>query len=287
MVKPKICIVIPYFGCWPEWTEIFFESCRLNCFVNWVILNDAPHLAPNPPQNVQIKPLSLDVFLRGVRSTLGLRLPWNNSYKICDLRPAFGHIFRDIFVGYNYFGWGDLDVIYGDMGKFFSYDMLDHDCISFCDSHLNGHLCLVRNTEQTRYWYRDLPDWKQRMENPEYTHFDELPPSKLPIQFRIYCEESFNTPLSPYICWTDGTFEFPTEWYWRNGVLTNDKDGDREFLYLHFMHWKGGWWPRQCGNAQWENLARLVHLEPGECRKGFCINEYGFFPLAETRRNVS
>jgi hypothetical protein len=47
------------------------------------------------------------------------------------------------------------------------------------------------------------------------------------------------------------------------------------------MHWKGGWWPRLCGNAQWEGLDRLVHVESGEARHGFRINERGFFPLTK------
>ena len=48
------------------------------------------------------------------------------------------------------------------------------------------------------------------------------------------------------------------------------------------MHWKGGDWPRACGNAQWERLPRIVHADPGQAARGFRINERGFFPLAET-----
>ena len=277
----KVCIVIPYFGDWPEWAELFFETCRFNPSIHWIILNNCPDKAPFPPENIEIRYCTLSDLLRRAESALDISIAWDVAYKVCDLRLAFGHIFCDFFKNYSYYGWGDLDVVYGNMSKFLSEEVLSNDCVSFCDKHLNGHLCIFRNTEATRYAYRALPDWRERMTNPEYTHFDELAPTELPAFLRTYCKESFNTPLSPYIPWTNGRFEFPREWYWRDGILTNDKDGDQDFLYLHFMHWKGGWWPRECGNAQWEKLDRLVHLEPGECRAGFCINERGFFPFPQ------
>ena len=68
-------------------------------------------------------------------------------------------------------------------------------------------------------------------------------------------------------------------WYWKKGKLTNDKDEEREFPYLHFMHWKGGDWPRRAGNAQWEELDKVVHLNHKDSKNGFRINEKGFFKI--------
>ena len=31
---------------------------------------------------------------------------------------------------------------------------------------------------------------------------------------------------------------YPQRWFWRRGRVTNEYDGDREFLYLHFMRWQ-------------------------------------------------
>lgn len=278
--RSNICIVIPYFGRWPKWIELFFESCRWNPQIDWIILNDRQY-ARTLPRNVKVLRTRLPDFLARVQHVLGIGLEWSHPHKICDLRLACGHIFEELLQGYSHFGWGDLDVIYGDMRKHITEESLNHDCISFNDDHLSGHLCILRNTEPTRYLYKHFPDWRRRMESREYTRFDELHPGELPSVLSVYSRESFNTPLSPYVRWTDGTFDFPSEWYWRHGVLTNDKDGERDFLYLHFMHWKGGSWARQCGNAHWEKLDRLVHLRPGRCRMGFRINDRGFFPLRD------
>ena len=141
------------------------------------------------------------------------------------------------------------------------------DCISFCKKHLSGHFCLWKNLPQVRKWFRQLPKWRERMENINYTHLDEMPPTLMPDSLSIHAEYSFNTPLSPIEPWTNGTFHFPKEWYWKDGKLTNDIDGNREFIYLHFMHWKGGWWPPLRGSAMLRALCRSVP-EPSRATAG-------------------
>jgi len=278
--RTRICIAIPYFGEWPEWMELFLESCRVNPTIDWMFFSDCGIPTSGLPSNVTVESMQLTQFLSMSKANIGIQIKWENAYKICDLRPAFGVIFEKHFESYDFWGWGDIDVIYGNMRSFLSEEIMSHDCISFSTNRLSGHLCLWRNDKEVRNWFRSIPDWRDRMENPDSTHLDEPHPSVVPEALRVYAEYSFSTPLSPINPWTDGTFNFPAEWYWKEGSLTNDIDGNREFLYLHFMQWKGGWWPRRCGNAQWEKLGKLVNLEPGEAKRGFQINERGFFPLA-------
>lgn len=57
----------------------------------------------------------------------------------------------------------------------------------------------------------------------------------------MYARESFSTPFSPYVPWTHDVFEFPENWFWDKGRLTNDFDGEREFMYLHFLRMKSLW----------------------------------------------
>lgn len=39
----------------------------------------------------------------------------SSAKKLCDLRPIYGEIFRKYLVGYDYWGYGDIDVIYGNL----------------------------------------------------------------------------------------------------------------------------------------------------------------------------
>jgi hypothetical protein len=273
-------MLMPYFGSWPEWMPCFLESCRWNPAVRWLFLSDSP-APPSPPPNVAFESMSFEALLSLVERKLGFAVAFRQSYRLCDLRLAFGTIFEDYIDDVAYFGWGDLDVIYGNLRRFFTASVLDHDVITFGAQHLSGHFTLVRNSPATRALHREIPAWEAAVHEDRPMHLDEPHPELLRRRFRVLAEESYNTPLSKLSPWRDGTFTFPREWTWQRGTLTNDLDAGVEFLYLHFMHWKGGAWPRHCGNAQWERLKRIVHLNPSRAHEGFRVNQRGFFPLED------
>ena len=67
------------------------------------------------------------------------------------------------------------------------------------------------------------------------------------------------------------------------GRLTNDRDREREFLYLHFMRWKSARYaadPPVEGEASWLQLDRIVNIEWQRASvEGFSISRRGFWPL--------
>jgi len=100
--------------------------------------------------------------------------------------------------------------------------------------------------------------WRSIFEHPEMLRFDERTFSNLFIKFkkspdfvrtiwektmplarRIYFKEQYTTP-SPKFGWEDGSMDLPTEWYWEQGKLTNNRS-PREFIYFHFLRWKKVW----------------------------------------------
>ena len=100
-------------------------------------------------------------------------------------------------------------MIYGDIRKFLTPEVLTNDCITRNDNRVNGHFCLLRNRKAIREAYQGLPYWKERMENPKYLGFDEG--SEFYGMRNVFAKESFNTPLSPYIPYKNGVFSFPVE----------------------------------------------------------------------------
>jgi hypothetical protein len=191
---------------------------------------DAPAKGKLPP-NVSIAPMTLAEFNELYCSRLPGRVPIGNPYKICDLRPSFGILFREYIGNSPFFGWGDVDVVYGDVMAHLTPEMLSADVISFSRHHVSGHFTITR-TQCADALLTAFPDWASRVDVSDYQHLDE--PRRLNGP-KLFAGESFNTPPSPIIPWTNGEFAFPKEWYWRSGVLTNDLDGDRTFPYLHFM----------------------------------------------------
>jgi hypothetical protein len=75
-----------------------------------------------------------------------------------------------------------------------------------------------------------------------------------PWRRRSEFTEAFSTP-GGCIKWHDGTEIFPLEWNWRDGHLSNDRDGDRRFPYFHFVCWKRNEW------------SRLPQPDPAEVRR--------------------
>ena len=296
----SILILIPYFGRWPEWFPLYLESCRANPSVHWRFFTDCP-LPPDPPPNVGFERTDFGAYCERVSQSLGIDLKPARAYKVCDLRPAFGEIHAEAIAGYDYYGYGDIDVIYGDIRRFYDDRVLSHLCVSSHWDRCSGHFTLLRNLPLVRSAFRRIPRWRERMANPEYQALDESKFAKVflrhrkhpdwlrrlyrfldPLQGRSWFREQHTTILSPKPWW-DGSLEHPEVWYWRQGRLTNARDGDREFPYLHFMNWKSAsWLPKFRGErAAWEGLERLNHVPPGREGEGVRIDRSGFHPLGD------
>lgn len=295
----RILVLIPYFGRWPDWFPLFLESCRTNPSIHWRFYTDCP-LPADPPPNVHFEVMEFRAYCERVKGRLGIDFVPAGAYKVCDLRPAFGVIHAEDIAGYDYYGYGDIDVIYGDLRRFYDDRVLSHLCISSHRDRCSGHFTLLRNQPLVHSAFRRIPDWRELMEDPEYRALDESKFAKVflrhrkhpqwlqrlyrfvdPLQGRSHFVEQHSTILAPKPWW-DGSMDHPQVWYWRQGRLTNERDGDREFPYLHFMNWKSSQWlPESQGErAAWEGLERLNWVEPGCEGAGFRIDRTGFHPLS-------
>lgn len=278
---PKLaCIIIVYFGRFPAWMPAYLESCKWNKNFDFLIFSDANFAYANIPKNVTIAPLTLEQFNNIYLRSFPNNKPIKFHYKLCDLKPIYGILFHEYIKNYPFFWWGDLDVIYGNIEKYLTDEMLKQEVISFHWRHISGHLCLVQ-TKLAKILYLAFPDWSEKVNFDRHVGLDE--PAHLE-GVSYYAQESFNTPWSEIISWTNGEFVFPSEWYWENGVLTNDLDGTRDFPYLHFMQWRRGNTGqrnkdrfRKLFHLQWYNKANVFHMEPEDVKWGFKINKKGFF----------
>jgi len=198
--------------------------------------------------------------------------------------------------GYDYWGFGDMDVIYGDIRGFYNDHVLTHNVVSALGNRVCGHLCLLKNNEMMRNAFQQVPGWKAYLSEPDYQGVDEQKLTKIfmrhrkhprwlreiyglfdPYQRNNFFKDQYATPLIPQP-WHDGTMDHPIEWYWRDGRVTNRKDGDREFLYLHFMNYRGTKTVEKVfgDKPPWRDLEQLVHFDYHHATNGWVINENGF-----------
>jgi len=294
----SIAILTPYFGQWPEWFDLYLESCCSNSSVNWIFISDC--VGPNnAPDNTQFIHTSFGDYKKLVSEKLGINFNPSSAYKLCDLKPAYGYIHQELLSSYDFWGFGDIDVIYGDIRQFYTDELLSkYNSLSSHWDRVSGHLFLMKNTSIFREAFKQIPAWKQLLEDQKHHGIDESKFSKVflrhkkypawlrkiygvtdPRQRHAYFAEQYSTILSPQP-WFDGQWQHPEEWVWKNGKLHNSTDS-REFMYLHFMNWKSNTWldKSRGKTAAWEDLSTLNHVPTGSAGKGFTINRTGFHPL--------
>ncbi|MEQ8925917.1 MAG: hypothetical protein RLO81_08900 [Fulvivirga sp.] len=142
----KALIIIPYYGQWPSYMQLFLTSCAGLKVLDFVILTDNSPL-PTLPENVSIKRISLAEISTLIHQKLGLKPALDRPYKLCDFKSAYGQIFDHIILDYPYWGFGDIDLYYGSADKFLE-PLFERkiDIISGRKYWISGALCLFRNT---------------------------------------------------------------------------------------------------------------------------------------------
>ena len=284
-MKHKLAIVIPYFGDWPAWINFFIESCRWNRGIDWFLFNDrAP--PENRSRNVHHVRIRFDEYKSLVSRELELQFNPSDPYKLCDIKPALPYLHRHLVRGHEFVGYGDLDLVYGDIRSFYTDALLDqYDLFSSHNSRVSGHLCVMRNREDVVNAFRHVKGWKEAFCRPHYVDFDErafynlfaarrgnlLRPASTG-SIRCFFREAYSTPA-------------PAErmqWFWKGGQLTNEFYPQHPFMYLHFMSWHSNrWYKDQPGAdplapAPWSVLPNLVQMDWRDARgEGFMISPQG------------
>ncbi|PAX59725.1 DUF6625 family protein [Brunnivagina elsteri] len=298
----KIVILIAYFGHWPEWFPFYLESCRWNPTIDWLFFTDCP-IPENAPTNLRFIQINYVDYQKLVSNRLGITFTDQSPYKLCDLKPAYGYIHEEFIADYDYFGFGDIDVVYGDIRAFYTDKILRYNTLSTLNDMVSGHIFLMKNEERWIRAFQKIPNWQQLLLAPEYRSMDEYWftkvlrgyvrfPSVLSNLWGIVdtykrnhlFQERYATPLVERP-WMDGTYNYPDKWYWYQGKLTNEFGG--EFLYLHFMNWKSSkYLPKRFGErAAWEILSNLIDPTLTDISKGWCISSDGFIPLNDDFRD--
>jgi hypothetical protein len=161
-------MIYPYFGRWPAWMNFFVESCKWNPDVHWRFYTDCGE-PENRADNITYVPISFGDYKAIVRERLGIAFDPAHPYKLCDLRPCLGFIHEQDVIGYPFFGYGDLDVIYGRISAFYGPDRFaDIDVVSTHPERLSGHFAVLRNTPALRRAFERLPKYRERLEMPDH-----------------------------------------------------------------------------------------------------------------------
>ena len=171
-MKLKKIFIIPYFGKFPEYFPLFLKSCSKNRGFEWLFFTDITYRG-EIPQNVRFVQISFENLVKLIQSKFNFKINLKTPYKLCDYKPAYGYIFDEYLKDYDFWGYCDCDLLFGNLDKFIpDYKILEYDKIG----HL-GHLTLYRNTLQINRKFMDTVDEKEKyrevFSNPRIELFDE------------------------------------------------------------------------------------------------------------------
>ena len=170
----QIIFIITYTGKYPWYFPFFLHSCRYNPTVDFLIFtdNNVPNL--DLPPNVKIIPYSIDRFKADAAKAFGFEIAVESGYKLCDFKPAYGTIFFDYIKDYDFWGYCDMDVIFGNIRLFMTDELLnEYDIISARHDYLTGCFALYRNNPFMRELFKQSKDYRKVFTEPRNFFFDE------------------------------------------------------------------------------------------------------------------
>lgn len=259
MSKPKVGVILTWVGPWRPWIELTLHSFSGN------VGFDLHILSPQPPpmalaRNIRHHPFSVADFSQRIGHLLGTEFTLKRPYKLCDFRPTFGHLFADILKDYEFWGWCDEDIVWGDLARSFPESVLgSYDIITSCRCSITGQFTLIRQSEETSALYTRIPGWREKLLHQATNYFlEEGPLNDVALameakeQLRVLRRQiqTHDVNSAEWNDWADrlevaasghphGEFKHGPA-FWQNGRIFNEASGD-EFAFFHFKSWKCDW----------------------------------------------
>lgn len=260
----KCCFIVPYYGKFPDYFQLFLHTCRWNPDFDWLFVTDIddPY---DWPDNVHRLHLSFSELKALIQSKFNFRISLERPYKLCDFKPTYGYVFEEYLKDYKCWGHCDVDVIMGKISHFLTDELLD----TYDKIFALGHFTIYRNTsENNRVFMKDINGYypyRDKLSRDESFTFDEeFKPHNVNQVFLHHHKKVFYTDYSlcPHKYFTrflrmilvkspirDDVFEICNEslkdavYTWEEGCLKRyyyhyNVWICEEFLYMHFLHRK-------------------------------------------------
>lgn len=170
----KVAILVPYFGKFPNYFELWLDSCKKNDQIDWFIITDNRQAGNGSAPNIHWIESSLKALKQKFESKLGTPCSLDHPYKICDYRPAFGFLFSELVQDHNWWGYCDTDMIFGDICHFIGEKLTTSE---FDRIYQRGALTIWRNSDSVNNLFRTtgayVRSFQECISLSVHTGFDE------------------------------------------------------------------------------------------------------------------
>lgn len=169
-----IAITLCWYGSYPWYFLYFIHSCNFNPTIDFIIITSNKDEIPNKPTNVKIVCMAIDEIQNLASKKFGFNVDIHYPYKLCDLKPAYGFLFSEIIQEYDFWGHGDIDVIYGNIRSFVTHELLEaFDIISPRPDWVPGCFLLFKNTQKMNTLFMQSKDYRKVFTSGQHFCFDE------------------------------------------------------------------------------------------------------------------
>lgn len=147
-MEKEVCIILPYFGKFNNYFELWLKSCKYNNMIDWYIYtDDRAHY--EFPKNVHVTYCNFSDIRENAIRLFGNGIKLDTPYDLCKFKVAYHVLFPDITNRYKYWGFCDCDLIWGDLYSAISSALKEgYDKISW-----RGHFTLFKNSVKIQNLY--------------------------------------------------------------------------------------------------------------------------------------
>jgi hypothetical protein len=227
----KIVLINLWFGEIPEYFKFHYETSISNENIDFLLITDQN--IELEASNYKVIKINLHFLKNRIKDILDIDYEFSNDRNICQLKCALGDIFNEEIKDYVYWGFYDIDTLFGDFNKFILPIIDEYDVISFgaknFHDRISGPLTIIKNNYRNNKLYKiKFSEFVYKLYNYDTDSFDEN-------EFNIIVQE--NSELSVKILYEVCNFStdkgYPIyESYWSGGKLYIN---NQEKLIHHFI----------------------------------------------------
>lgn len=178
----KIAMILPWYGAKP-WYWPLFEASAKRIGMDVIVIAEKGFRVS--ARNFRVMEMSLEEVRLRAEKALGTDINLTRGYKLCDLRPMYGVVFADILKDYDYWAYGDCDVIYGRKFNDFLSKVVDGnwDVATVRGKWLSGPFTMLKNVPKINTLFERAKDWREVIKCSTNRYFDEFGDD----WFELYC----------------------------------------------------------------------------------------------------
>lgn len=156
-------MLIPYFGKFPKWFNLYLYSCSHVKNIDFYYFTDCD-IPTKTYSNTIFKSMTFSEYCKLVSEKLNVDFHPKSPYLLCNIRPFLSEIHSDIVKNYIFWGYSDTDLVYGDMSFLLNdYNLNKYDVITTHSERVAGHFTIIKvNSKYDKIGFK-IKNWQKKI----------------------------------------------------------------------------------------------------------------------------